>query len=106
MTEYFRERKASGEKFAMLTAYDYPMARLIDENGVDFLLVGDSVGMVVLGYPDTTSVTMDDMVHHTRAVVRGVKRAFVVADLPIGSVDSPEMAAKNARRLREAGAHG
>ena len=102
----FRERKAGGEKFAMLTAYDYPMARLLDENGVDLVLVGDSLGMVVLGYPDTTSVTMEHMVHHCRAVVRGVKSAFVVADLPIGSVDTPEMAVQNAMRLHQAGAHG
>jgi 3-methyl-2-oxobutanoate hydroxymethyltransferase len=102
----FRERKASGKKFAMLTAYDYPMARLLDESGVDIVLVGDSLGMVVLGYPDTTSVTMEHMVHHCRAVVRGVKSAFVFADLPIGSVDTPELAVQNALRLREAGAHG
>jgi len=102
----FRDRKASGKKFAMLTAYDYPMARLLDESGVDFVLVGDSLGMVVLGYPDTTSVTMEHMVHHCRAVVRGVKSAFVVADLPIGSVDTPELAVQNAMRLYEAGAHG
>ena len=102
----FRERKASGEKFAMLTAYDYPMARLLDESGVDLVLVGDSLGMVVLGYPDTTSVTMEHMIHHCRAVVRGVKSAFVVADLPIGSVDTPELAVQNAMRLYEAGAHG
>ncbi|HTR42864.1 MAG TPA: 3-methyl-2-oxobutanoate hydroxymethyltransferase [Pseudomonadales bacterium] len=102
----FRERKAGGEKFAMLTAYDYPMARLLDESGVDLVLVGDSLGMVVLGYPDTTSVTMEHMVHHCRAVVRGAKSAFVVADLPIGSVDTPEVAVQNAMRLYEAGAHG
>jgi 3-methyl-2-oxobutanoate hydroxymethyltransferase len=102
----FRERKAGGGKFAMLTAYDYPMARLLDECRVDLVLVGDSLGMVVLGYPDTTSVTMEHMVHHCRAVVRGVKTAFIVADLPIGSVDTPELAVQNARQLHEAGAHG
>jgi 3-methyl-2-oxobutanoate hydroxymethyltransferase len=102
----FRERKAGGEKLAMLTAYDYPMARLLDESGVDLVLVGDSLGMVVLGYPDTTSVTMEHIVHHCRAVARGVKNAFVVADLPIGSVDTPELAVQNSRRLHEAGAHG
>ena len=102
----FRERKANGEKFAMLTAYDYPVARLLDESGVDLVLVGDSLGMVVLGHPDTTSVSMEDMLHHCRAVARGVKSAFVVADLPIGSVDTPELAVQNATRLHEAGAHG
>jgi len=102
----FRDRKAGGEKFAMLTAYDYPMARLLDESGVDFVLVGDSLGMVVLGYPDTTSVTVEHMVHHCRAVVRGAKTAFIVADLPIGSVNTPTLAVQNAMRLCEAGAHG
>ena len=64
----FQAMKTLGEKIAMLTAYDYPMARLLDESGVDILLVGDSLGMVVLGYPDTTFVTMDEMLHHVRAV--------------------------------------
>lgn len=97
--------KAEGRKIAMLTAYDYPTARLLDEAGVDILLVGDSLGMVVLGYPDTTLVTMDDMIHHTLAVARGSQRAPVVADLPIHSYDTPEQAVANARRLMEAGAH-
>jgi len=96
--------KPRGQKIAMLTAYDYPTARLLDEAGVDALLVGDSLGMVVLGYPDTTLVTMDDMIHHTQAVVRGVQRAPVIADLPIHSYDTPEQAVANARRLVEAGA--
>lgn len=97
--------KQRGEKFAMLTAYDYPMARLLDEAGVDLLLVGDSLGMVVLGYPDTTLVTLDEMLHHTRAVARGTKRAPIVADLPIATYETPEQALANARRLIEAGAH-
>ena len=96
--------KALGHKLALLTAYDYPTARLLDEAGVDALLVGDSLGMVVLGYPDTTLVTMDDMIHHTRAVARGTQRAAVIADLPIHSYDTPEQAGANARRLMEAGA--
>ena len=87
--------KSRGQKIAMLTAYDYPTARLLDEAGVDALLVGDSLGMVVLGYPDTTLVTMEEMLHHTRAVVRGAQRAPVIADLPIHT---------NARLLMEAGA--
>jgi 3-methyl-2-oxobutanoate hydroxymethyltransferase len=100
-----QEMKQRGEKIAVLTAYDYPTARLLDESGVDVLLVGDSLGMVVLGYPDTTSVTIDEMVHHTRAAARGAKRALVVADLPFGTYTMPKQAVINAHRLVEAGAH-
>ncbi len=98
--------KPGGEKIAALTAYDYPMARLLDESGIDIILVGDSLGMVVLGFRDTTSVTMEHMTHHTAAVGRGVKRALVVADLPIGSCGTAEEAVANSRRLIEAGAGG
>lgn len=98
------QRKQSGQKLAVLTAYDYPTARLLDEAGIDLILVGDSLGMVVLGLPDTTGVTMADMVHHTRAVRRGVKRAPVIADLPYHSYDTTDEAVKNARLLVEAGA--
>ena len=98
-----------GERIAVLTAYDYPMARLLEEAGVDVLLVGDSLGMVVLGYPDTTLVTMDEMLHHTRAVARGSKdagsRPLILADLPFGSTATPELTVENSRRLIEAGAH-
>ncbi len=97
-------RKQKGPKLAVLTAYDYPMARLLDEAGIDIILVGDSLGMVVLGLPDTTGVTMADMLHHTRAVRRGVKRAPVVADLPFHSYDTPDEAVRNARLLVDAGA--
>ena len=100
-----KEMKQRGEKIAVLTAYDYPTARLLDESGIDIILVGDSLGMVVLGYPDTTHVTIDAMVHHTGAVARGVKRALVVADLPIATYTMPKQALINARRLMEAGAH-
>lgn len=100
-----RAMKMRGEKIAMLTAYDYPTARLLDEAGVDVLLVGDSVGMVVLGYPDTTLVTMDEMVHHTRAVARGATRPLILADLPFCSYETPEQAVPNAQRLIDAGAH-
>jgi 3-methyl-2-oxobutanoate hydroxymethyltransferase len=96
--------KPRGEKIAALTAYDYPTARLLDESGVDIVLVGDTLGMVVLGYPDTTSVTMDDMRHHTRAVARAVRHALVVADLPIASYTTPEQAVANAGLLIDAGA--
>jgi 3-methyl-2-oxobutanoate hydroxymethyltransferase len=78
----FQECKRTGKKITMLTAYDYPTAKIIDESGIDAILVGDSLGMVVLGYEDTTRVTMDDMVHHTKAVVRGAKRCMVVTDMP------------------------
>src|ERR1700678_1141769 len=95
--ESLRVMKPAGRKIAVLTAYDYPMARLLDEGGIDVILVGDSLGMVVLGFPDTTSVTMEHMVHHCAAVCRGVKSALVVADLPIGSCETPEAAVANRR---------
>lgn len=102
-----QERKRAGEKIAMLTAYDYPTARLIDESPVDAILVGDSLGMAVMGYRDTLAVTMDDMVHHARMVSRAVEKTLVVADLPFLSYQvNPEEALRNAGRLiAEAGAH-
>ena len=96
--------KKDGLKQAWLTAYDYPMARLLEETGIDLLLVGDSLGMVVLGYPDTVDVTMSEMLHHLSAVRRGVSRTPVAADLPFASYDTPEMALLNSRLLIEAGA--
>lgn len=104
LTQQLRDRKARGEKLAVLTAYDYPTARLIDEAGVDLILVGDSLGMVVLGLPDTTGVTMSMMLHHAAAVRRGVTRAPLIVDLPANSYPSPDTAVHNARRLVEAGA--
>lgn len=102
----FREQKHTGRKVAALTAYDYPSARLVDEAGIDLVLVGDSLGMVVLGYPDTTHVTLDDMLRHTGAVARGTKNAPVITDLPIGTYATPEAAVANARLCVEAGATG
>lgn len=102
--QWLRDAKKRHERIAALTAYDYPTAKLLDESGVPFLLVGDSLGMVVLGYPDTTSVTMDDILHHLSAVVRARTNAMVVADLPIHSYDTPKLALINAKRLVEAGA--
>ena len=102
--EFLREIKTNGRKIAALTAYDYPTGRLLDECGLDFILVGDSLGMVVLGYPDTTQVTMEDMIHHTRAVARGVAETWVVSDLPAGSYSTPGLGLQNALRLVEAGA--
>ena len=79
------EKKQHKEIITVLTAYDYPSARLVDEAGIDMVLVGDSLGMVMLGYENTLPVTMQEMLHHTRAVRRGVKRAFLVADMPFAS---------------------
>ena len=96
---------ADGMRIAMLTAYDYPTARLLDEAGIPMLLVGDSLGQVVLGYETTVRVTMDEMVHHTKAVVRGTARALIVADMPFLSYSTPDEAIENAGIfLREAGA--
>lgn len=102
----FISAKKNNKKLTMLTAYDYSMAKLIDECGVNGILVGDSLGMVCLGYSDTLSVTMDDMLHHTKAVVRGTKNALVVGDMPFMSYQTSIYdAVKNAGRfIQEAGA--
>jgi 3-methyl-2-oxobutanoate hydroxymethyltransferase len=89
---------------AALTAYDYPLAKLLDEAEIPFIHVGDSVGMVVLGYPDTTHVTVDDIEHHVRAVARATPKGLITADLPYRSYDTPASALANARRLMAAGA--
>jgi 3-methyl-2-oxobutanoate hydroxymethyltransferase len=99
-----RAMKQRGEKIAALTAYDFPTAKLLDECGVPLLLVGDSLGMVVLGYPNTTHVTMADMEHHTRAATRAQPRALIGADLPFHAYDTPEQALVNAQKLVAAGA--
>jgi 3-methyl-2-oxobutanoate hydroxymethyltransferase len=99
-----RAMKARGETIPALTAYDFPMTRLLDEAGIPFILVGDSLGMVVLGYPDTTSVTMMEMEHHVRAAARAKPRALLVADLPFHSYDTVADALANAKRLAAAGA--
>lgn len=94
-----------GARLAMLTAYDYPSAKLVAEAGVDLILVGDSLGMVVLGYDSTIPVTMEDMLHHTRAARRGAPEAFLIADLPFLSYGTVEQAlANSARLMKEAGA--
>lgn len=100
------ENKRAKQPISALTATDYPTGRLVDEAGIDVILVGDSLAMTVLGHPDTLSVTMDEMVHHTRAVRRGVRRALLVADMPYGSYHaSAEEAVRNALRfVKEAGA--
>ena len=98
------QQSKGNRPLAALTAYDYPTGRLLDEAGTDLILVGDSLGMVVLGYPDTTHVTLDMMAHHTAAVARGVSNAIVIGDLPIHSYDTPEQATASAKRLTDAGA--
>lgn len=96
--------KEYGEKITMVTAYDYPSARLAEEAGVEMILVGDSLGMVVLGYETTLEVTMEQMIHHTKAVARGVEKSLVVADLPFLSYQvTPEEALRNAGRLIQEG---
>jgi len=102
--DIIRGMKARGEKIASLTAYDFPMTKLLDECGVPLLLVGDSLGMVVLGYPNTTLVTLAEMEHHTRAAARAQPKALLGADLPFRTYETPETAVTNARRLVAAGA--
>ena len=102
-----RAWKTQGKRFAMLTAYDYPTARILDEAGIPVLLVGDSLANNVLGYENTLPVTMEEMLHHTRAVTRGAREALVVGDMPFLSYQvSVEEGVRNAGRfLKEAGAH-
>ena len=99
-----RVMKARGQRLPALTAYDFPMTRLLDEAGVPLVLVGDSLGMVVLGYPDTTHVTMAEMEHHVGAAARAKPRALLAADLPYRSYETPAEAIHNSRRLVAAGA--
>ena len=103
-TETIRAMKRRGEKIAALTAYDFPTAKLLDEAGVPLLLVGDSVGMVVLGYPDTTHVTMAEMEHHVRAAARAKTNALLGGDLPFKSYETVAEAVANAKKLVAAGA--
>ncbi len=99
-----QKQKMDGDKISMLTCYDYSMARLMDEAGINVLLIGDSLGNVVLGYEDTISVTMEDMIHHTAAVARGAKNAFVLADMPFMSYQTSVYdAVVNAGRLMKEG---
>jgi 3-methyl-2-oxobutanoate hydroxymethyltransferase len=99
-----KAKKKRGERIVMMTCYDYPSARLLEDAGVDILFIGDTLGMVVLGYDTTIPVTMEEMLHHTKAVVRGSKRAHVLADMPFMSYQaSPEEALRNAGRLLKEG---
>ncbi|MCD6262606.1 MAG: 3-methyl-2-oxobutanoate hydroxymethyltransferase [Deltaproteobacteria bacterium] len=102
--DYLRNKKNTGHKITMMTAYDYSSARLVDEAGIDVVLVGDSLGMVVLGYDSTVPVTMDEMVHHLKAVSRGVKNSFIIGDMPFMSYHvSREKAVENAGRFIKEG---
>jgi 3-methyl-2-oxobutanoate hydroxymethyltransferase len=102
--EWIAAAKSRGEKIPALTAYDYPTARLLDEAGVPLILVGDSVGMVVLGYPDTTHVALDDIRHHLAAVARAQPRSLVIGDLPYHTYQTANDAVRNAKILVDAGA--
>jgi 3-methyl-2-oxobutanoate hydroxymethyltransferase len=103
--ETIRQKKGK-EKIIMLTAYDYQTAKILDEMRIDLVLVGDSLGTVVQGHKDTKSVTMEDMIYHTRAVARGAKDTPIIGDMPINSYDTAEDGLKNALRFLDAGAHG
>src|SRR5215216_3853069 len=104
VTEHDIRAMKGRQKVAALTAHDFPTAKLLDEAGVPLMLVGDTLGMVVLGHPDTTHVTMADMEHHVRAAARAKPRALLAADLPYRSYETPRSAVENARRLVAAGA--
>jgi 3-methyl-2-oxobutanoate hydroxymethyltransferase len=104
--DHLLARKTVGPKIVMLTSYDYPTARMEDACGIDVQLVGDSVGTNVLGYGDVSEVTVDDMIHHVKAVSRGARRSFVLCDMPYRSFETPETALRNARRCIDAGADG
>lgn len=99
-------KKKQGQKITVLTAYDYPTAVMENKAGIDIIIVGDSVGTNMLGYSDETKVTMDDMIHHVKAVSRGTTRSFVIGDMPYKSFETKDLALKNARRFIEAGANG
>lgn len=106
-TTDFQKMKANGEKIVMLTAYDYPSAKLAEQSGVDCILVGDSLGMVVLGYDSTIPVTMEDMIHHSKAVRRGAKNTFIIVDLPFMSyhLSIKDTLLNGARIMQETGAN-
>src|SRR5215470_20306231 len=103
---YFVAKKRAQEPIVMVTCYDYPMAQMEDAAGIDIIFVGDSVGTNVLGYTAETEVTMADMLHHLKAVRRGVQAAYLLVDLPYGAYATPQLALANARRLVAQGADG
>src|SRR3989338_3804384 len=102
--EGLRKKFEEKEKLVMLTAYDVVMGRILDEAGIDLVLVGDSMAMVVLGDKNTKEISLDEMINHTRAVSRGVEKAIVIGDMPIGTYDEPEQALENTRKFLDAGA--
>lgn len=102
--EYLKEKKKNGQKITVLTSYDYPTTLILEEAGIDMIILGDSVGTNVLGYRNETEVTLDDMIHHTRAVCRGKRDIFLVVDLPYRTYETPDKAVANAQKLVEAGA--
>lgn len=99
-------KKKGKEKIAALTAYDYPTAQLVEEADIDFILVGDSLGVVVLGYENPLPVTMEDMIHHTKAVAKGAKKTPIIGDMPANTYTTPVIALGNAKRFLDAGAQG
>jgi len=103
--EKIRQKKGK-ERIIMLTAYDYQIAKILDEMNIDLVLVGDSLGMVIQGNSDTKSVTMEEMIYHTRIVAKGAKNTPIIGDMPINSCNTPEDCLRNARKFLEAGAHG
>jgi 3-methyl-2-oxobutanoate hydroxymethyltransferase len=103
---YLQRKKQGHEPIVMLTAYDYPTAVAEEQAGIDVILVGDSVGTNMLGYASEAEVTMDDIAHHVRAVRRGIRNAYLLADMPYRSFDTPQLAVRNARILLEAGGDG
>lgn len=102
--EYLKEKKKKNQKISVLTSYDYPTTQILEEANIDMIILGDSVGTNVLGYQNETEVTLDDMIHHTKAVYRGKKDIFLVVDLPYKTYETPNDAVKNAKILIEAGA--
>ena len=102
--DYLRQKKRSGEKISVLTSYDYPTTLLMEEVGIDMIILGDSVGTNVLGYADETQVTIDDMIHHAKAVCRAKRNCYLVVDLPYRTYETPGDAVTNAQKLREIGA--
>lgn len=104
VNHFFRNSKIAHQKIACLTAYDYPTARLLEESGIDLVLVGDSLGMVMLGHPDTTQVTLGNIEYHLKAVRSAISSSILLADLPIGTADHVELAVESSLRLQAAGA--